>query len=230
MKKVIKSIITVLLTFCSIISTILMHQLYLQKANSPTLTLIGHASVKLKSIEGKVIYIDPYFPVGEYDEPADFILVTHEHSDHNNINLCKKAEDCLVIRYWDALIQGEYQTFEKDGIKIEAVPSGGNSHSVKESVGFIVTVDGVRVYHAGDTSMNEGKYEIAKKEIDYAMYPVDGVYNMGPEEATQVADLIGATYNIPIHGFGKNYYQQFKDFSAKGKIFMNRGETILLHR
>ena len=39
----------------------------------PTLTLIGHASMKIKTAEGVVIYIDPYYD-GDYTEPADIVL------------------------------------------------------------------------------------------------------------------------------------------------------------
>lgn len=192
----------------------------------PTLTYIGHASVKLKTLEGDVIYIDPYYD-GDYSEPADYILVTHGHSDHYNLNKCTQAENCKVILWSDALIDGEYKSFELDNLAIEAVPSGDNrNHLLKDNVGFIITINGVSVYHAGDTSMNEGKDVIKEKIIDYAMYPVDGVYNMDSEEATQVADLIGATHNIPIHGYGDEYFEQALEFSPKGKLIVMLGQTI----
>lgn len=194
----------------------------------PTLTYIGHASIKLKSVQGDVIYIDPYYD-GDYCEPADYILVTHAHNDHNKISQCTQAEGCKIIHWYDAFVNGEYKTFEFDHVKIEAVPSGDNAnHNLWDNVGYIVTIDGVSVFHAGDTSMNEGKKVIAEKNIDYAMYPVDGTYNMGPEEATEVADLIGATYNIPIHGDGHRIIEQAMDFSPKGKLVVMIGQTIEL--
>lgn len=229
MKKVVKSILLVLLIGCSIAGNICLFSFYVHKANRPTLTFIGHASVKLKTTSGKVIYIDPYYPVGDYREPADYILITHGHSDHYNISLCTKADDCKTILWSAALKDGQYQVYDFDDVRIEAVPSGGNSnHSIQNCVGYIVTIDGVSIYHAGDTSMSEGKYEIAKKKIDYAMYPVDGVYDMDAEEATQVADLIQATHNIPIHGHNQEFYKQFQEFHAKGKILLMPGETISL--
>ena len=54
------------------------------------MTFIGHASVKIKTTTGEVIYIDPYFPTDSYKEPADVILVTHGHSDHNRVDLCEE--------------------------------------------------------------------------------------------------------------------------------------------
>lgn len=196
------------------------------------MTYIGHASVKIVTTNGKVIYIDPYFPrPSAYNTGADYILVTHEHSDHSQVDLVNQNEGCKIIRWSDALVDGEYQIFEEDGIRIEAVPSGGNSnHDPKIDVGYIVTVDGVSVYHAGDTSMYDGLKQIAGKEIDYAMYPIDGTYNMDAKEAGDVADMIGATYNIPIHGYEKQYWEQRKEFDAKGKLLLNWGQTTFLKK
>lgn len=195
------------------------------------LTFIGHASVKIKATTGEVIYIDPYFPIPFYHEPADIILVTHEHSDHNKVELCKKKENCRVIRWKDALIDGEYQVFELGNIRVEAVPSGGNSqHSLQSNVGYLITVDGVTVYHSGDTSFVEETKGIAEKDIDYALYTVNGVYTMGPEEATQMADSIGARVNIPIHGNGRQYWKQRREFHAKGTRRLFWGQSIFLHK
>ncbi len=196
---------------------------------TPSLTYIGHATVKIKTKEGKVIYIDPAYAKGDYSEEADYILITHEHDDHNKVSLCKKNNDTVIIRSKDALKDGEYKTFEYGNVKIEAVPSGGNAnHSVSNCVGYIVTVDGINVFHAGDTSMNEGTKKILGKDIDYAMYPIDGQYNMNASEASEVADLIGAKKNIPIHEFDSGDVKKSDDFNAKDKLVLKYGETIQL--
>ncbi len=49
----------------------------------PTLTFIGHASLKFKTSSGKTIYVDPFFK-GDYSDIADVLLVTHNHSDHTS--------------------------------------------------------------------------------------------------------------------------------------------------
>ncbi|MDD5934095.1 MAG: MBL fold metallo-hydrolase [Clostridiales bacterium] len=71
------------------------------------MTFIGHASVKIVTTSGKVIYIDPFYPTVSYREPADYILVTHSHSDHNVVRLCTKKPDCVEIHSWDALKDGD---------------------------------------------------------------------------------------------------------------------------
>lgn len=197
------------------------------KPKGPTLTYLGHASVKIKTSAGTVIYIDPYCEevAGAYKEPADIILVTHDHEDHSKVKLCKQNDGCTVITRKEALLnKTEYQTFEIDDVKIEAVVSGGNAnHYITTCVGYIVTVDGVRVYHAGDCSFSDDIKEGMKdRNLDYAMYPTDGTYNMGPEEATEMADYIGAKVNIPIHG-------EFRDkFTANGTLLLEYGQKISL--
>lgn len=194
------------------------------------MTFIGHASVKIKTTTREVIYIDPYFPTKfSYIEPADVILLTHDHYDHNNVSLCRQKKNCRVIKWSDALKNGEYQVFELDNIRIEAVPSGGNSnHSIKTNVGYLVTVDDKVVYHSGDTSFAKETRMLCKRKIDYALYTVNGAYTMGPQEATEMADYIGAKVNIPIHGNGKEYWKQRNQFHAKGAKRLIWGQTIFL--
>lgn len=196
----------------------------------PRMTFIGHASIKIKATTGEVIYIDPYYPSKtKYNEPADYILITHGHSDHNRIDLCKQNENCKVIKWSDAYVDGEYRVFEDANIRIEAVPSGGNnSHSFYSNVGYVVTVNGVSVYHGGDTSFAEETKCIADKDIDYGLYTVNGVYTMGPDEASEMADYIRAGTNIPIHGEGKKYKEQFNQFHAKNTRRLHIGQTIYL--
>ena len=53
----------------------------------------GHGSLRLTTADGRVLYVDPYAGSG-YDKPADLILVTHQHEDHNQINLVTKKPSC----------------------------------------------------------------------------------------------------------------------------------------
>lgn len=192
----------------------------------PSLLFIGHASVKLRTAKGQVIYIDPYFPTEfNYKEPADYILITHGHSDHNRVSLCSQKNICRVITWKEALIDGEYQVFDDGDVRIEAVPGGGRgSHDADHNVGYIVSFDGTSVYHAADCDFTQDKYYLKDKDIDYALYTVNGVYTMGPEEATEMADYIDARINIPIHGDSWKYSEQRKEFSADGyrKLFWNQ--------
>ena len=191
-----------------------------------TLTLIGHASMKIKTSEGVVIYIDPYYK-GDYSEPADIILSTHEHHDHNEVDKPARKADCVVLRVADTLNPDlTHNNFEIKNVKIETVAAGGNkNHHPDNTVGYLVTFDGLTVYHPGDTSKIPEMEALKGRKIDYAFFPIDGVYNMGPEEATECADMIGAKHNIPMHFFDADPMK----FTAKNLLRMNYGDTIELN-
>ena len=100
----------------------------------------GHGSLRIVTAEGKVIYIDPY--VGEgYDLPADLILITHGHQDHNNVDVIKQRnDDCRVITWKEALVKGDYKTFDFGYATVEAVQAGNNrNHDIKVCVGWLAT-------------------------------------------------------------------------------------------
>jgi L-ascorbate metabolism protein UlaG (beta-lactamase superfamily) len=169
-----------------------------QKIGVPVLLYQGHASVRLTSADGVVIYIDPFAGEG-YDIPADIILVTHQHSDHNQIDLVPKKEDTILITQEEALAGGVHTMFMLGDITVEAVPAYNDNHSIDNSVGFIITVDGISIYHPGDTNRTAKMETLAERALDYVLLPMDGLYNMCPEEATDCALLINARYSIPMH-------------------------------
>lgn len=190
-----------------------------------TLTLIGHASMKIITAEGVVIYIDSYFD-GDYSEEADIILSTHEHFDHNVIEKVTQKPDCRVIRIADALNADlSHNSFEIKGVKIKAVTAGGNqNHHPDNTCGYILSFDGLKVYHPGDTSKIPEMEALKDEKIDYAFFPIDGVYNMGPEEASECAVIVGAKHNTPMHFFEADPMK----FDAPGLLRMNYGDTITL--
>jgi L-ascorbate metabolism protein UlaG (beta-lactamase superfamily) len=197
----------------------------------PKLYYQGHGSFRLTAADGRVIYVDPYAGDG-YDLPADIILVTHQHSDHNQINLCAQNPGCRVITNAEALEGGKHNTFDVDGIIIEAVEASNKNHDPRLCVGYIITIDGVKLYAAGDTSKTAGMASFAARGIDYALLPTDGVYNMGLAEAAECAALIGARHNIPIHAkpgalFDRPYAE---GFDAPNRLIVEPGEEITLSR
>jgi len=156
----------------------------------------GHASFRITAKNGTVIYIDPAFGKG-YDLPADIILVTHGHSDHNKVELVTKKKKCTVITNDEAQKGGKYNTFKIKGITIESVEAYGWGHHRDIGVGYIITIDGVKLYHAGDTGKTDQMDTFSEKELDYALLP-----SGNPEEAMEWARVIGAKHNIPMHTSG----------------------------
>ncbi len=143
---------------------------------APSLLYMGQGSLRIVTGEGKVIYIDPYSGDG-YDLPADLILVTHGHYDHNGLDLVQsRSEDCRIITQNEALAGGEHQSFDLGYVRVEAVEAGYNqNHDVNSCVGYVLTFsNGRSVYVTGDTSTTQQMPLLAEKEIDYAFFCCDG--------------------------------------------------------
>ena len=189
----------------------------------------GHGSYRIISKNNEVIYIDPYAGVG-YEVPADLILVTHQHRDHNQLQLVAKKPTCTIIQDTDALINGQYQSFEVLGIHIQAVAAYNKNHKREESVGYVVTVDDTKIYCSGDTSTTEEMKDMSTMNLDYALLPIDGIYNMDVREAMVCAELINAKHTIPIHMQPGALFDRkmAETFTAKNRLIVEAGEEIEL--
>ena len=190
----------------------------------------GHGSFRLTSDNGVVIYIDPFMGEG-YDLPADIILVTHQHPDHNQLDLITQKPGCTLISDVEALAGGKHNTFSPNGIEIEAVEAGYNQgHSPDDSVGFVITIDGLKLYFCGDTSKTPQMATFAAKKLDYAFLCADGHYNMGLEEAAECAKLIGAKHNVPIHLKPGELFDRTmaEQFNAPNRLILEPGKEIAL--
>ncbi len=170
---------------------------------------LGHAAFKLESENGVVLYIDPY-QLPENLQKADAILITHDHFDHLS------QEDVSKVQKEDTVIFGPTSVGEKvklkfhkmspgdladfREIKIEAVPSyntNKNFHPKEnENLGYIVTIDGLRIYHAGDTDHIPEMKDI---KADIALLPVGGTYTMNVQEAAEAARVIKPAIAVPMH-------------------------------
>jgi len=189
----------------------------------------GHGSFRLVTAKGIVIYVDPFAGSG-YDLPADIILVTHQHYDHNQIKKVTKKKDCVIIQNFNAIKKGKYQIFKIKDVEITAQPAYNKNHRQNECVGYLIYFDDLKVYAAGDTSKTTNMANFSELHLDYALLPIDGIYNMGPAEATECADLINAKYTIPIHMKPGVLFdaQVAAQFTAKNRLVVQAGEEIEL--
>jgi len=173
----------------------------------------GQSSVMVTDAE-KIIYIDPFMvPPGSLK--ADVILITHPHSDHlseKSLRIIYKngcvifaPEDCCAklkgmgFNNCQAIEPGESVKHGK--LNIEAVPAYNTdkNHHPKENkwVGYILTVDGVRIYHPGDTNRIS---EMKQLRCDIAFMPLGQTYTMsGVEEAVEAIIDVKASVAIPFH-------------------------------
>ena len=204
----------------------------LADGSSGRLLYQGHGSLRITTPEGKVIYVDPYAGAG-YDAPADLILVTHGHNDHNQLQLIlTRNPGCQIITNTEALVDGVYQVFTLGYVTVEAVQAGNNpNHNINVCVGYVLTLsDGVSIYVCGDTSTTAQMAELAQRKLDYAFFCCDGRYNMGIAEAIACADLVNARHSIPYHIVPGLLFDQAlaEQFTAKNRLIVAAGEEIML--
>ncbi|MFH1146718.1 MAG: MBL fold metallo-hydrolase [Pseudomonadota bacterium] len=175
---------------------------------SRNLFWLGHDSFLLMTA-GRAVYFDP-FQLSENLPPAELILISHEHFDHcspEDVGKIRRGKTAIVTdRAAAAKLKGNItivqpgQQITIEGISIETVPSYNTDkkfHPVSAAwLGFIVTVNGVRVYHAGDTDFIPEMKDI---RTDIALLPVSGTYVMTAEEAAEAALAIRPALAIPMH-------------------------------
>ena len=194
----------------------------------------GHASMRIDTPEGKTIYVDPFMGDG-YDVPADLILMTHGHYDHTQTKLIESQNPgCETISWKEAVVKGEHKTFDLGYVTVEAVEAGYNkNHNVKDCVGYILTFsNGVTLYLSGDTSTTPQMSELADRNLDYAFFCCDGVYNMDVDEAIECAKTVNAKHSIPYHMIPANAggfdAEVAEGFDVEGRIIVRPGEELVL--
>jgi L-ascorbate metabolism protein UlaG (beta-lactamase superfamily) len=171
---------------------------------SLTITWLGHASMLVSN--GDInIYFDPW-KLGGNLPPADIILVTHEHHDHYSepdIRLISKPGTRIVAPMKTAMVTDILKPGEEiliSGMEITAVPAyniGKDFHPKKNAwAGFIINMDGKKIYHTGDTDRIP---EMMGIKADIVFMPSGGTFTMTPEEAALATLDVGAKVAIPIH-------------------------------
>ncbi|MCL2530404.1 MAG: MBL fold metallo-hydrolase [Coriobacteriia bacterium] len=190
----------------------------------------GHGSFRLTSSDGVVVFIDPF--VGEgYDMPADIVLISHQHPDHNQIDLITQKPNCTIISNVEALEGGKHNTFNLKGIEIEAVEAANEGHPIDQCVGFIITMDGLQMYFSCDTSRTAQMEEFAARNLDFAFLCADGHYNMDLAEAAECAEIIGAKHNVPVHLKPGELFdrEMAEQFTGPNRVIIEAGEEVELN-
>jgi L-ascorbate metabolism protein UlaG (beta-lactamase superfamily) len=176
------------------------------------LTHTGHSGIKIKK-NNLIIYLDP-FQIQDI-EPADFIFISHEHYDHCDPESIQKIiqpyttiytsdQAASKLHFPNVKIVYPNSSTEDNGISIQAIPAYNTNkvfHPKEEKrVGFIITLDQIRIYHAGDTDLIPEMRKL--NTINIAFLPISGIYVMNEIEAAEAANIIKPEIAIPIH-YGK---------------------------
>ncbi|ASJ10188.1 metal-dependent hydrolase [Thermococcus sp. P6] len=210
---------------------------------------LGHAAFLIEG--SKKILIDPFLTgnpsaAAKPEElDADLILVTHAHGDHigDAPGIARRTGAKIVAMYDVAnyLVEKErgittvgmnYGPTEVEGVKIVQVPawhsSSDGKHSIGNPCGYIVELDGVRIYHAGDTYVFSDMklFPELYGPIDLALLPIGGHFTMGPLEAAKAVEFLRPRKVVPMH------YNTWPPISADPEEFRrlvrDKAEVVIL--
>jgi L-ascorbate metabolism protein UlaG (beta-lactamase superfamily) len=195
---------------------------------------LGHDAFKIAA--SKVIYLDPFELAGDL-EPADVICISHDHYDHCSPDDVAKiradhtvivaAENCRGKLEGDVRLVKAGDKLDIDGLTIEVVPAYNVNKQFHPreagGVGYVLTVDGSRIYHAGDSDPIP---EMEGLDVDIAMLPVSGTYVATAEEAVEAAEKLQPKVVIPMH------YGSIVGSRADAERFKElwSGEVVILER
>lgn len=177
---------------------------------------LGHSGFVIRN--KKTVCIDPF----QIRRPfiADILLITHEHYDHCSIedinkiateytfvvttDMCKEKLSRLKLGQIKTVRPGD--RFAVDDVRIEVVPAYNINkfrtpsrpfHPKEDGkLGFMITISGVKIYHAGDT---DAIPEMKDLTPDIALLPVSGTYVMTADEAIEAVKRIKPKIAIPMH-------------------------------
>lgn len=175
---------------------------------------LGHSTIKITKAS-KIIYIDPY-NLKEEAKDADIIFITHSHYDHyspqdirkiiNEKTIIVITEDLysevqeLGITKENIIAVKPNETYIISNINVSTVPAYNINKKFHPKdnkwVGYILTLDGVKYYIAGDTDINEDNRKV---KCDVAFVPVGGTYTMTETEAAELINEIKPKIAVPIH-------------------------------
>ena len=177
-----------------------------------------HASIRIE-YDGREIEVDPVTKLGnktiDYSAmpKADYIFVTHEHGDHfdkeaiklltsDGTKLITNRRCADMLAYGQVMANGDKMEIA-DNFTVEAVPAYNKTegrtqfHPKGRDNGFILSIDGLRIYIAGDT---EDIPEMAAiKDIDIAFLPCNQPYTMTTDQLVNAAKMIKPKVVFPYH-------------------------------
>ncbi len=208
------------------------------------ITWLGHAAFLLEG--SKKILIDPFLrgnpmsPVKPDEVDADLILVTHGHGDHlgDAVEISKRCKAPIICIYELSVLLGRKGaetigmniggTAKLEDVEVTMVKAVHSADVVEneiisagDPVGFVVKMDGISVYHAGDTDVFMDMQligELYKPKV--ALLPIGDFYTMGIKGALKAIELIKPEIVIPMH------YNTFPPIKQNPEEFKEKAEKM----
>lgn len=184
---------------------------------------LGHAALMIES-DGRYILIDPFLTdnpqaaAAAVDVEADFILISHGHSDHvgDAIDIARRTGATVIANYeiseWLKAkgvkkVHGQQHGggFQHPFGRVKltlafhgsALPDGSNGGN---PCGFLLSLnDGKVIYDAADTGLFGDMRLIGDEGLDLAIVPIGDNYTMGPVDAVKAVQLLRPRKVLPIH-------------------------------
>jgi L-ascorbate metabolism protein UlaG (beta-lactamase superfamily) len=176
----------------------------------PKIEWLGHDSFRLTG--EKVVYVDPWqIQTGRHD--ADVVLITHDHYDHFVVEDIDKVRNASTLVVGPEQIRGKIEgniklvkrgdKVEANGVPVEVVaaynvqPDRLKFHPNQYGgVGYIITLNGKRIYHTGDT---DAIPEMDDVRCDVLLVPVSGTFVCTADEAVEIVKKVKPAKAIPMH-------------------------------
>ncbi|KAF1085330.1 metal-dependent hydrolase [Sporotomaculum syntrophicum] len=162
---------------------------------------LGHACFSLTLSNGKRIITDPFDKNVGYPQPqltADIVTVSHQHSDHNAVQLVPGNPVAVKA-------VGQYAF---NDINITGIPSYHDTRQGKQrgsNIIFIIEAEGLRACHLGDLGHILDPEQVKQiGSTDVLFIPVGGYFTIGAEDAVKVVEQLKPNYVIPMH-YKTNY-------------------------
>ena len=197
------------------------------------------SAIRIQSKGDKIIYLDPFcITDAEATHDANYVFITHAHFDHfSPEDIARVAGDhtelavptsmgAEVARVADEieatavhLLQAGGR-LELSGVAVEAAPAYnveperlGMHPQTNGWLGYVLTVDGVRYYAAGDTDQNPDNEQVA---CDVALVPIGGTYTCDPHQAAAFVNALHPKVVVPIHYGGiVGVPENFDEFASE---------------
>lgn len=219
------------------------------------LTYLGHSAFIISTDRHNII-IDPFVkdnPLCKFEisdlPKIHYILVTHGHSDHlgDTVEIARKYNSKVICNFEIASYLEKYNidchamnigarvSFDFGKVKMtpaihgSAIEEGPHIIYAGVACGFLIEIDGIKIYHAGDTALTYDMKLLEKESIDYAILPIGGNFTMDLEDSLNALEMIRPKKVIPMH---YNTFELIKEDPNKLKssicevVIINPNESL----